>query len=227
MAIQKNTLIVTVLMLLLNTYAWAETQYIQDELYVPIRSGPGTQYRILHKGLKSGTPLELINAEEESSVWTKIKTTNGLEGWIRSQYLQVAPTSALKLKQAQSELSALKERSKRQEKRLSELEKQLATSNQDLSSNQKDKQEISLELHRIKSISSGAIELDLKYQNLLETHELLQTENDTLMAENTNLRADRRFSYMVYGAGLMLLGMLVSVILPRLRFKKRNSEWVN
>ncbi|MEX1236901.1 MAG: hypothetical protein WD994_01390, partial [Pseudomonadales bacterium] len=50
----------TLLLLLVPALSAAATVYIRDTLYVPLRGGQSSEYRILHRGVKSGTPLELI-----------------------------------------------------------------------------------------------------------------------------------------------------------------------
>ena len=223
----KTILFISLLHLsLLSGLTFSETNYISDEVYVPLRSGPTNKHRILHRGLKSGLAIERL-AESEDGEWIQIRTPSGIEGWAQSQYISRTPTAAILLTKTEAELKEIKQKFNETKSSLdNELSLRKKTQNA-LSEMEKSKQQTSMELHRIRSISSGAIELDQKYQRLLEEHELLQTENDTLNAENTSLKDDRRFSFMFYGAALVVLGMLLSVIIPRLQIKKRNSEWIN
>ncbi len=219
-------LFICVCLCVFSSISFAETNYIHDEVYVPLRSGPTTKHRILHRGLKSGLALERLSKSEDGD-WIQVKTPSGIEGWVQAQYISRSPTSAILLAQTKADLKTLKERFSKTQNDL-DSEVALRKKTQDtLLSTEKGKQQATMELHRIKSISSGAIELDQKYQTLLEEHELLQTENDTLNAENSSLKNDRRFSFMFYGAALVVLGMFLSVIIPRLQIKKRNSEWIN
>lgn len=78
-----------------------EPRYVSDILYVPLRSGSSSKNRIVHKGLKSGTPITLL---EEVEGWAKVKTRRNLEGWIQSRYLLKSPTAGIKLAQAQQKL---------------------------------------------------------------------------------------------------------------------------
>lgn len=204
----------------------AETVYVKDELYVPLRSGPSSQHRILHKGLKTSTALELLGKNEDES-WINVKTSGGLEGWIPSQYIISTPTSERLLTKAKQDLANLNKTYSAAKGKLEEVSAELDKTKAKLRSTESAQQKSTMELHRIRSISSGAIELDIKYQKLLEDHELLQTENDTLNAENESLKSDQRFSFMFYGAALVLIGMFMSVIIPRLKPKKRHSEWKN
>lgn len=210
----------------LNASALASTQYVKDTVYVPMRSGPSNQHRIIHKGLKSGTALTLMNSEETDG-WMFVRTSEDLEGWIPKQYLIDTPTAAITLANKLKELSALKAKSEKISTSAQSQKSTLNKTEKKLKQFERNNQKLNTELKKIKSISSGAIELDKKYQNLLEQHQLLQTANDALKAENTNLKNDQRFSQMFYGALLIIIGMLMAVIIPRLKVKKRSSEWAN
>ena len=72
------------LILLLATTAElvAETVYIKDTLYVPLRGGQSQGHRILHRGLKSGLKLERLETNDETG-YSKVRTEAGLEGWLQ------------------------------------------------------------------------------------------------------------------------------------------------
>ena len=67
-----------------------ETQYISDMVLVPVRSGPSTDYRIVNRGLPSGTALLVYDLSDDGE-WTEIETRGGTRGWIPTQYLQKEP----------------------------------------------------------------------------------------------------------------------------------------
>ncbi len=52
---------------------------------VNVRSGPGAQYNA-RAVLSSGTTVALIGRNADAS-WTKVRLSNGVEGWINSAYL--------------------------------------------------------------------------------------------------------------------------------------------
>ena len=64
-----------------------DTQYISDMVLVPVRSGAGSDYRIVNRGLPSGTAL-LIYGQSDDGEWTEVETRGGTRGWIPTQYLQ-------------------------------------------------------------------------------------------------------------------------------------------
>ncbi|VUD56590.1 hypothetical protein TDB9533_02246 [Thalassocella blandensis] len=225
---QKASTFLSYLLIVLCTYTdntmAEETVYINDELYVPLRSGQSNEYRIINRGLRSGTALTRIEQNEDQS-WSKVRTQAGVEGWVPNQYLSEKETAALLLTKSQARVARL-------EKELQELKQQntnLSQTNQQIKTqatqSQNSSDELSRELEKIKQISANAIDLDTRYRELLEKHEVTQTQRDSLLAENENLKSDKRLSFMFYGAGILILGMVLSVILPALKPKKRYSDW--
>lgn len=213
------------LYLILASPAWSEeTAYVTDVLYVPIRSGATNQHRIVNKGLKSGSKLAVLEANSDNT-WSKIRTQKGLVGWIQNQYLVKNQTANLRLANAEKKLTSNTSSLAKAKENVNVLTNKL---NHEVAAHKKcleDKTTMSLELQKIKSISSGAIEMDQRYQELLEQHQIIQTKYDTVLAENSGLRSDQRLSFLLYGAGLVIFGMILMILLPMLKPKRRFSEW--
>ena len=86
--------------------AQADTVYIRDIIYVPLRGGQSNEYRILHQGIRSGTVLERLEENDETG-FSRVITPDGLEGWIQSQYLVTEPIARDRLANLQSQLETL------------------------------------------------------------------------------------------------------------------------
>jgi len=84
--------IVVLVLALLSPFALAATQYISDELTVPLRRGASNAHKIIHAGLPSGTPLEVIG-EDKDAGFTQVRLQNGTEGWVPTQYLVAEPVA--------------------------------------------------------------------------------------------------------------------------------------
>ena len=92
---------------MLSAFSQSETLWVNDVVYVPLRSGPSNQHRILHKGLISGTALKTVGGNENG--WVQVKTDSGLEGWLPKQYLLNEPTASIKVEKAEKEASEAKD----------------------------------------------------------------------------------------------------------------------
>ncbi len=209
---------------LVGTAVSAQDRYISDELYVPMRSGMGTQYRITHRGLPSGTKLKLIEEHAEEG-WSLVETPKGDQGWVRNQYLSAEPVAKLKLRSAQAEIAKLEKQRRALQQQATELQQQNANLKNQLNNTQVASSELDKELSTIKKISAGSIELHAQHQALIEEHQLLQTQADVLKAENDRLQADRTYREWLYGAGILILGVIVTLILQSMSKRKRYSEW--
>lgn len=201
----------------------AKTVYIDDTLFAPVRSGEGTQYRILNNGLKSGTPVELL--EKSDSGYSKIRTPDGTEGWIVSRYLSEQPIARDRLIAVNKELERTKDQLAEAQNKLDSLQSErddLASSESSLEARN---QKLSAELEKIKSISANAITLDRRNQELQQTNQKLRSDLEVLTAEKERLEAKNDSDFMLIGAGLVLAGIVIALILPALKSSRKHDTW--
>lgn len=210
-------LIFTLISLLFSVHTWTKNLYISDKIYVPVRSGQGNQYEILHRGLPTGTVVELVEKDED---WTKITTARGVTGWVRNQYLEEEPPASLQLESANKKIVAMESELKSLRSENSALKNDYAATKEQLTKTEQ-------EINNIKTISASAIKSHERLQSLTKEMQLLQTENDVLKAENENLKRDERTTFFIYGVLTLLLGILIAIIIPRLRSRRRNGGWIN
>ena len=174
-----SRLFISVLLLMVvGISAHAKTVYVDDTFYAPIRSGEGTQFRILHQGLRSGTPIELL--EQKESGYSRIRTRDGIEGYILTRYLSNTPIARDRLEAANKDLE-------RARSELAEVRQQLQTVTQERSNLASSEQnleqrssQLAAELARVKEVSANALSLERR--------------NDELQEENQKLRNDPRHS---------------------------------
>lgn len=87
---------------LLATTAAAERGWVKDELNLNLRSGPGTQFRILDS-VKTGDQVEIIM---EGDGWTQIRK-GSVEGWIPAGFLQPMPPAGMRLERSRAQAEQL------------------------------------------------------------------------------------------------------------------------
>ncbi|MFL0799897.1 MAG: TIGR04211 family SH3 domain-containing protein [Agarilytica sp.] len=224
MNVPTKFLIIFLLSLVSPFVTAQQTIYVSDVLYVPLRSGAGIEYRIINAAMKSGTQLTRIE-QSEDQVWSKVRTQSGDEGWIRNQYLTEVMTSQLKLNLAETKLARIEKANAELKNQNAKLTKENATLSHEGKKVSSSKQRIATELDKLKQLSAGAVELDRNYQELLQKHEVTQTQRDSLMAENEQLKGDKSLTFMLYGAGILVLGIILAIVVPVLKPKKGYSEW--
>ena len=201
--------------------ATASAAYISDQLTVPVRSGPSGGHRIVHRGLPSGTRLEVLEIDEAAG-FSRIRTQRGTQGWIRSQYLVTEPTARLRLITAEQALrqteSALADE-RQTVKDLTRTSERLQNANQLAADTLK---ELTKELEQIKTLSANALETHAKNQQLNENNARLHDELDDLSEQYTQLQENTENERLLIGAGLMLLGLLAGVLI---KTRPRRSGW--
>lgn len=202
-----------------NTSLW-----ISDVLYVPLRSGKGNQYRILNKGLKSGTELKLVE-EDEDGTWTLVEDASGIQGWVRSQYILKERPASQQLILANQRISRLQNERDQLNKKLKKTSGEHASASKSAQSLEQENATLARELKELKAVSAGAVSLHQRHQELMKSHQLMETELDVLKADNSRLKDDRNMTFFLYGIGAVIIGTLLPWLSPLLRRRKRQSEW--
>jgi SH3 domain protein len=89
--------------------AAAETAWVRGEVRLNLRTGPGTQYRILGV-VTTGDEVKIIDRAND---WTKVewkKPEGDVEqGWIPEGYLRPEPPPTIRLERAESRVGTLEE----------------------------------------------------------------------------------------------------------------------
>ena len=89
--------------LIFSGAALAEAAYINDTLRVGVRPVPDNQAAPIGV-VKTGMRLEML---ETTNGFVRIKTDNGLEGWIKDSYIVKTPPAMIKLQASQQRQAAL------------------------------------------------------------------------------------------------------------------------
>lgn len=215
--------ITTVLVSSVSQFVFADQVYIRDTLYVPLRGGQSTEHRILHRGLKSGTAVERLEENEETG-YTRVRTEDGLEGWLQSQYVVEAPIAQTQLDEVKSQLDDLEAQHQQALLRLHETNEQreaLATAE---SSAAQKNLELTEELSRITELAANVIAIDEENKQLNESQQELLARIDALIAENESLSDDSAQEWFLRGAGTILIGLLFGFWIGRRIYHRRNTS---
>ena len=202
-----------------------DTQYISDMVLVPVRSGAGSDYRIVNRGLPSGTAL-LIYGQSDDGEWTEVETRGGTRGWIPTQYLQQEPPAGLLINDMRLELEQVRGERDRVVSQLNQSSSEVNEADETIVSLNTRLESTEAELTEVKRVSAAALDLDLMNQQLVAELESERSEADLLRLENVRLRERIANNQMIDGALAVLLGVILAVVAPRLwPRKKRQDGW--
>jgi len=200
----------------------AETVWLRDVLYVNIRTGPSNNNRILQT-ITSGTRMEVLEKPEDVDFY-RVRTEDGLEGWIPSQYLVTEPTGNLRAEMLQAEKDQLQSQYNALEEKYKALLNDKGDVKGELETLRSDNKRLTTELNRIKAVSGDALNMDSQLQKVTEENAIINTELDVLKAENQSLREYNDNIILLTGGGLMVGGIFLGFILPLLTGNKRRKD---
>lgn len=89
-----------------GTPAAAETAWVKDDLRLNLRTGAGTEFRIIGV-MRSGDEVGILSRVEG---WTQVRTHEDVEGWIPEGYLQSETPARVMLAEREAEFIELQEK---------------------------------------------------------------------------------------------------------------------
>jgi len=188
----------------------ANARYIFDKAKLPLRAGHSTSHKIVRM-LSSGAAVEMI--EQSSDGYSHVRTADGKEGWILSRYLMKTPAARDRLEQFEKELSQLGELKKGKVKAERERSRLQAANNKlekELALLRKTASEAAVMIEENRSIKADAAEAKRALQEFRE-----QTDDVTNAAHQR---------WIMLGGGAILIGVLLGLLLPYVRLRKK-KRW--
>lgn len=205
---------------LLSATAHSATVYISDIQFVAIREGLDNSTRAVERGLKSGTPLEVI---DQNDGYTKVRTPSGNEGWVADYFLSEDMVT-------RDQLEALQTRLSRNTESRTELANTLKISQQKIQELNKANANLQDENDSLKQQLQDAAELSEKAQEIVSQNEdvsyqiaTLKQQASTAVAQAEKLQDTTEQKWFMIGGATLLGGLLLGILLPMLRRKKSGT----
>lgn len=203
--------------------AYAETVYVTDNLKMILRNSESTRHKII-KMLPSGTPLTVLERNPKTG-YTKVRLSNGMEGYILTRYTQDKPISRWYLKKARKKLEFLEAENARMK---AELEKLSSNNNQAVTENKsllQERDQLSKELNDLRQTAANAIQLKNQRDQLQERVITVERENQQLKREKQALEDSTNQDWFLYGGILAFTGIFLGLIIPKIRWQRKTSNW--
>lgn len=219
--VKKHVLILSCLLIsALPLTVQAKTQYVSDHLVITVRTGQGIQFQII-KTLESGEHVKVLEVTDTG--YTRIETSDGQEGWVRSQYLADEPVASERLAKTEAKLLKTQEALKTVTENFAAISKEHKILSQQQSSLSTDKNQLESDLAHLNEIAKKPIILDKQNRILQERNVTLEKDLQRLNQENHSLKDRSQREWFIVGALVLFVGLVLGLIIPKLRSRKTNS----
>ena len=217
----KNIFFLVSCLLILSGNAVAETRYVSDTLEITLRSGKGTSFGITRM-LRSGTPVEVLNVDKKSG-YTQVRTNSGKEGWVLSRFLMKGQAARERLATAEKNLAELELENRKLTTAMATLKQEKGALESNLSALEGESRGVSQELAEIRRTASSALAIDSENKDMKGRIVSLERQLQTVQQENEALKDRTARDWFMVGAAVVLLGIIVGLIIPKIRFRKKSS----
>lgn len=211
-----------VITLLVLIPAPAQTiRYITDHIEVTLRTGQGIEHRVL-RTLESGVTVKVLETSPQG--YSRIQTEEGIEGWVLSRYLMSTPSAKEQLNAAKQRIANLELKTAQLKEEIQKISQQRKTTQEKAQTLLEDNQRLGKELEYIRQTAASALAIDSENKRLKDQLMNLERVVQGLQQENVALRDRTSREWFLIGAGVILIGMLIGLVIPKIRWKRR-STW--
>ena len=198
----------------------AESVWVSDQFEIMLRTGPTTSNAI-ERLLGSGTQLESLETDAESG-YSRVRTSAGTEGWVLTRYLMGEPPAREQLIRLSSQLTNANARGSSMGSQLNSIETEYQAATQRVSALESERDQLQSELAEIKRTAANVLAIDKQNKEFRQQLTDTEIEVSVLEEENSSLSAQGNRYWFISGALVLLGGVMLGLILPRMKFQRRS-----
>jgi len=206
--------------LLASGFASAEPVWVSDQFEIMLRTGPSTSNAI-ERMLRSGTELESLEVDSESG-YTRVRTASGTEGWVLTRYLMGEPAAREQLIRLSSQLTNANAQGSSMGSQLKSIENEHQAATRRISELESERDQLLTELAEIKRTAANVLAIDSQNEDLRQQLTDSEIEVSVLEEENASLAAQGNRYWFISGALVLFGGVILGLILPRMKFQRRS-----
>ncbi len=208
------------LFLFASAAAQAQSVWVSDQFEVMLRTGPSTNNAI-ERMLTSGTALEVLEADAESG-YSRVRTAAGTEGWVLTRYLMDEPSAREQLASLTSRLTSATAEGSSLESQLAALNSEYDAAGRRISELEREKSALESELAEIRRTAANVLSINDQNKELRDQLASSEIEVATLEQHNRELTSQTTRYWFMTGALVLLVGMILGIWLPRIRWQRRS-----
>jgi len=201
--------------------AFGEPVWVSDQFEIMLRTGPSTNNAI-ELMLSSGTELESLEEDVESG-YSRVMTSGGTEGWVLSRYLMAEPGAREQLVTLTQQLNVASTEGTSMGSQLSSITAEYEAANNRISALERDKADMQAGIDKIRRTAANVLAIDEQNMNLRQKLTDVEMTMSILEQENESLGSQTTRNWFIAGALVLFGGVLLGLILPRMRWHKRSG----
>ncbi len=200
----------------------AQTErYVTDSLRLEARQGPSTNHRISHM-LSSGTRVTVLEEDTETG-YSRVALDDDSEVWILTRFLMDELAARAQLAEAQENFIRERDNARDLASQLETMGQTAGEIEQSRSALAIDKKLLQTELAQIKQAAAGTLAIQARNQNLDKQLEAISMDLDAAKKRNRALKERSERDWFIAGAGVLLGGIIIGLVIPKLPWKRRRG----
>jgi SH3 domain protein len=210
---------------LMSLPSWAATAYVTDSLKITLRTGPGTDNKIISI-LSTGERVEVL---ETGNDWTRVRVLGSEgeqeEGWVLSRFLIERQPWEMQARNLAKETTSLKEKLGLAEKKWRESSNRARELQEKLEKTSESLKKVQADFDSLKNESSDFLKLKREYEAATSDLKTAQDAVQRLTKENEILESSKTREWLLTGALIFLGAWLIGLVIGR-REKKRRRAFI-
>jgi SH3 domain protein len=202
-------------------YANAETVWVSDQFEIMLRTGPSTSNAI-ERMLGSGTVLESLETDADSG-YSRVRTAGGTEGWVLTRYLMGEPPAREQLIRLSGQLTNANEQGSSMGSQLKSIETEYLAAKRRIEELESERERLQADLAEITRTAANVLAIDAQNKELRQQLTDTEIAVSVLDEENVSLSAQSTRYWFISGALVLLGGIVLGLILPRMKFQRRSG----
>jgi len=200
--------------------AYGQSAWVSDQFEVMLRTGPSTSNAI-QLMVDSGTELQILG-EDADAGYTQVRTGGGTEGWVLTRYLMNEPSAREQLITLSQQLTDATSDSSGLGSQLSAIRGEYEQATRQIRQLEQENGRLQSELDSITEKAANTLAIDRQNQDLQQQLTATEIRVSTLEQENETLGSKTTRNWFLAGAFVLFVGIVLGLILPRMKFQKRS-----
>ncbi len=204
-------------------FGQSDTRYVSDQFEITMRRAPSAGNTAIVRVLPSGTPLVVVEPDSGNG-WTRVRlTSSDTEGYVLTRYLMDEPSARSQLAALRERVDTLRNQSGDQGRELDDLRQANAEAARRIAALDQENERLETALAELQQKAANVISIDRENQSLRKELTDTQIVLEAVQEENAELSSRRIMHWFLIGAAVLLAGIIVGLVLPGLRRRKRGG----